>query len=102
MQTCTYEIHGEQGVTAQKSHRRVMRRIKRRQRNIAPVVVGPNEIPVAPLPNPRTGPSFCTIQMSNNWEPDYLVDLMFRDTNSYVVGFRRQKRDKEVIWHKGT
>lgn len=78
-----------------------MRKVKWRQRRIAAVVFGPNEIPVTPLPNPNTGPSFHTIQISDSWEPDYLVDLMVRDTNSYIVGFRRQKR-KEGIWRKGT
>jgi hypothetical protein len=44
MQTCRYEIHGDQGVTVEKSYHKVMRNVQWHQYRIAPVVVGPNEI----------------------------------------------------------
>ncbi|KAL6841175.1 hypothetical protein ACP4OV_029144 [Aristida adscensionis] len=72
-----------------------MSRIKRRQRRIAPALIGPDNTPVTTTDNPVTGPSCYMIKVTDDTEPLYSVDMMIRDTDSYLLGFRRQIRENE-------
>ncbi|CAO2035312.1 unnamed protein product [Urochloa humidicola] len=87
-------MHTVGAVTAEESYMRVMRRI-------APKVIGPSRVPVTPLPNPVTGPSFHMINMTDRWLPNYSVDFFVNDTNNYLAAFRRNLRDAEGIWRPG-
>lgn len=60
-----------------------------RARAIAPVFIGNEHIPVAPLPNPLTGPSHHIICLTDSNNPFVKVDLLFDDTTLYFLGFRR-------------
>lgn len=58
---------------------------------IASLLVGPYMVPVAPLNNPKKGHehSHFIIRISSDEHPQYLVDVLVKDTDLYVVGFRR-------------
>lgn len=60
-----------------------------RAREIAPVFIGNEQIPVAPLANPLTGSSHHIIRLTDSNNPFVKVDLLFDDTTLYFLGFRR-------------
>jgi hypothetical protein len=67
-----------------------MRRRWLRAKRIPSALVGRYQIPVTPLPNPVTKRSSChIIRLIDEFKPNYYVDLLFMDTNSYMVAFRR-------------
>lgn len=70
----------------------------RRARTIASVLIR-EEIPVPPLPNPITGISHHRIQLRYNEATDWVVELFIRDTDLYMLGFRRGMAiGEEVHW----
>ncbi|KAJ1271440.1 hypothetical protein BS78_06G129100 [Paspalum vaginatum] len=65
-----YEIHG-----GPRAFRKLMRRRWR----------------LTPLANPVTGISYHIIRLLDKLKPGFAVDLLFRDTDAYLVAFRRQR-----------
>ncbi|TVU37505.1 hypothetical protein EJB05_10821 [Eragrostis curvula] len=62
--------------------------VMRRRNRLSPFTV--NGIPVTPLINPKTGfSSHFIIRLIDSRKPRYEADLLFRDTDMYFVGFRR-------------
>ncbi|CAN6228445.1 unnamed protein product [Urochloa humidicola] len=92
-----YQYHG-----GPRAYRKLMRRRWRRARKIASVLIGRYMVPVTPLPNPVTKKSSChIIRLLDKLKPNYCVDLLFLDSNSYLVAFRRQRRGKDGLWSNG-
>ncbi|CAN6185237.1 unnamed protein product [Urochloa humidicola] len=72
--------------------------MKDRQIRLSPFLI--NKIPVTPLINPVTGhSSYFIIRLLDSNNPRYKVDLLFRDTDLYFVGFRRElvEEGEEVV-----
>lgn len=72
-----------------------------RARNMSPKLIGPQNIPVTPFENPITGHSFHIIEMISWWKKGYVVDILVRDTDGYIVAFRR-RRLQGSRWQQGT
>ncbi|KAF8697827.1 hypothetical protein HU200_035315 [Digitaria exilis] len=72
-----------------------------RARNMSPKLIGPQYIPVTPFENPITGHSFHIIEMISWWKKGYVVDILVRDTDGYIVAFRR-RRLQGSRWQQGT
>lgn len=83
-------------------YRKLMKRRWHRAKSIASLLVGRYMVPVTPLRNPVTKrPSFHIIRLIDDWKPGYCVDLLFSDTNAYLVAFRRQLLSADKKWISG-
>lgn len=74
-----------------KKYKTMMRLRKKRDRKIAPLLLGDNNVPVTPLPNPVSGPSHHILRLKDALVPGYMVDLLIRDTDHYFIAFRRHR-----------
>lgn len=71
----------------QTDYDRVMSRRKQRQHRISPAIF--HETPIAPMKNPHTGVSHHIIRLISQRRPGDFVDLLIRDTDLYLIAFRR-------------
>ncbi|TVU14132.1 hypothetical protein EJB05_37579, partial [Eragrostis curvula] len=81
-----------------KAFRKLMRRRWGRASKIASALIGQHKIPVTPLPNPVSGDSYHIVRLFDKLKPGYCVDLLFRDTDGYLVAFRRLRLNNEGQW----
>lgn len=81
-----------------KAYRKMMKKRRKRAGRIASALIGPYKIPVTPLPNPVTGVSYHIVRLTDRRKPRYRVDLLVRDTDLYIVAFRRQRQDHTDKW----
>jgi hypothetical protein len=92
-----YKIQG-----GAKTFKEVIIMILKRLILIASLLIGPFRVPVAPLDNPKKDhrQSHFIIRMSSDEHPQYLVDILVKDTDLYVVGFRRSLDAKWGKWYQ--
>lgn len=85
-----------------RAYRKLMRRRWRRAKRIASLFIGRCRVPVTPLANPVTNkPSYHIIRLIDALKPNFRVDLLFSDSNGYLVAFRRQRLSEDGKWSEG-